>query len=331
MIRFVVQSPFQTLSAIEARHVLGVAPSDSELVVIQPNEPRGRTQLEQIASATTWGRRVDIEERSNARSVVRRISAVRRLGRDPDVTAVALGEYRSPLMRHLAATAEPRGVDILLLDDGVGTLLVRDLRCGDAVDAPNYRQRAVTQAARTLVPLRRAELASLHFVTFYDLRVGPSDQVTTHDFDWTRGRTPDVAASDRPMFVGTSLVESGAIDDDWYLRHVISTCSAHRSVYVPHRRESEPKLEHIRSAGIEIATLGGPMEFALIESGWLPERIDGLFSTVLHTLPRLLDSTIRCTRPPHSAVRPEWTDRIASLYRSLGEHAPTVQVSDAER
>jgi hypothetical protein len=321
VIRFVVATPLQAISAIEAGAALHLEPSRCELIVLQPPEPLGQRRMERVLHASTWGKRIEIGPASGGTSNARRTNAVRKLGKDRGLDAVVIGSYRDPLMRHLANAGAARRAEVVLIDEGFDTLRAAAQRAGGGADDLVDRK-----GLAAVVPLDLVEPARVRFVTMYDLQAGPDDPVLRHSFAWLRGRAGGAVRDRSALFVGTSLVESGAIDAAWYEDHVLAACAGGR-VYVPHRLEHEDKLARLAKGGVSVRPLPGPIEFEVIETAWRPDSVTTIFSSALHTLPRLVDVPMRAVVPPTSAVAPEWQEALAARFNSLPVHAPTVVVA----
>ncbi len=334
---FVAQSPFQVLSATEARHARCLPPDESLLVVLLPGEPRAVQQLRSIVGNTDWPQTRWMPARRAPLGTIRRVVAVRAEARRLRGTeSVSIGEHRSPLMRHLANTAAADRAAVWLLDDGIATLLANEERAlGQTVsaDSPAYRNWSRKAAVARYVGLDQRDPDAVTFFSMYPLAVRLGDGYLRNEFSWLRSRMAHRRERGPAAFIGTSLVESGAITEDDYLRCVaIATERVDGDVqYVPHRREGTPKLRRLGSvSGVTITSLDGPIEYELALASTTPRTVVTFFSTALHSLRLVLGGQTEFVafRLPADVVTPAWRDRVSAMYSSLGEVTTGVAIAE---
>jgi hypothetical protein len=116
--------------------------------------------------------------------------------------------------------------------------------------------------------------------------------VTSNGFAWTRSRFGPPRLTKGTDLVGTSLVETGVVDLDCYLRAVASLARKHGATrYFAHRRENSDKLQRVTAAtGLEIVRPDLPLEL-VARRGPIGRTILSFPSTVVHTLPLALAGT----------------------------------------
>jgi hypothetical protein len=118
--------------------------------------------------------------------------------------------------------------------------------------------------------------------------------VTVHanDFSWTRYRFGPPRITKGADMVGTSLVETGVVDNDHYLEAVRALAKTHGATrYFAHRRESADKLHRLAvETGLQIVRPDLPLEL-IARRGPVGRTILSFPSTVVHTLPLALAGT----------------------------------------
>lgn len=111
--------------------------------------------------------------------------------------------------------------------------------------------------------------------------------------------------------MGTSLVETGVVDQDRYIEAVAGLARAHRVTrYFAHRRESTEKLHRLHAeTGLEIVRPDLPLEL-IARRGPIGRTIVSFPSTVVHTLPLALAGTE--VRVAVCDIDPAWLTEMAS-------------------
>ncbi len=309
---FLVKSPFQFLSAIEARAAYGVRHEDACLVVFKPDggAPAER-QLGALTERFPWPqtstpKHVEGDRINNPRS------------------RAFVGDYREPGMRRLARTlssARP-----IVLDDGNATLLIAqrrernlwrwtDRRATRITDAAHGRRFAVPQILRDVLRPAYREFSSVEFFSIYPIRGGQHDTVQRNHLSVLRSMVPD-RTTRRPVFVGSSLVESGIMQASDY-RECVKR-AAHNypdTLYIAHRREDDSKLRDLaENVGIEILRPKFPIEVELIDRGLEPTPLVVVLSTAADTVP-IVFPTVEVVDlvPSLDAIAPSNRDIIARM------------------
>lgn len=205
---------------------------------------------------------------------------------------VVVGDPYSGVIQALLA-ARPRAPRIVVVDDGTATVRYAEQW---ASGAPLQRWHLPRQprGARLLEPRVGPWLGrrSPHVELFTAMPlVGEHPPATALGYDWTRQHfgTPEVVAG--VDLLGSSLVETGVVDEAAYLggvRALVAERGLRR--YLPHRAESPAKVAAIARMGVEIIRPELPMEWHA-RLGPMSRRVLSFPSTVVHTLPVVLADT----------------------------------------
>ncbi|WP_030233267.1 hypothetical protein, partial [Streptomyces sp. NRRL S-455] len=313
-----VESPVQLLNVLEwaHAHAPGVGLT---LVVLSPVDPMTRGQLRRMSDlARDEGHQVRWEEARGGPlapfQTVGGLSGLLRRAR-----RVVLGDPFSRYVQLLLTITRAR--DLVVVDDGTATMefvgqlargerLVRWHRKGgrpgprDLIFAP-----VSSSARRRLTPggKRRVEIFSS-----MPMRETPEGvTVSANAFAWTRARFGPPRITKGADMVGTSLVETGVVDDDHYLEAVRALAAAHGATrYFAHRRESPDKLRRLAAeTGLEIVRPELPLEL-IARRGPVGSTILSFPSTVVHTLPLALSGTE--VRVAVCDIDPSWLTQHAS-------------------
>lgn len=294
-----VESPVQLLNVLEwaHAHAPGVGLT---LVVLSPVDPMTRGQLRRMSDlARDEGHQVRWEEaRGGPLAPFQTIGGLAGLLRR--ARRVVLGDPFSRYVQLLLTITRVR--DLVVVDDGTATMefvgqlargerLVRWHRKGgrpgprDLIFAP-----VSASARRRLTPGGNRNVEIFSSMPMEETPAGVT--VSANDFAWTRNRFGPPRLTKGADMVGTSLVETGVVDDDHYLEAVRALARAHGATrYFAHRRENTDKLRRLAvETGLEIVRPELPLEL-IARRGPVGRTILSFPSTVVHTLPLALAGT----------------------------------------
>ncbi|WP_432752831.1 hypothetical protein ACE1OA_13490 [Streptomyces sp. JL2001] len=287
------------------------AAGDLTVVVLSPTDPMSRGQLRRMAQlARDEGLTVRWQEARGGRgSLPRTLRDLAPLLRAAE--RIIVGDPFSRYVQLLLTLFGPKHLTVV--DDGTATMefaaqlargerLVRWHRRGGLGPRELVLAPVSALARRRLAPGRRRTVE-----IFTSLPVDPPEgtTVTPHTFAWTRARFGPPRLTRGADLVGTSLVETGVVDPDRYVRAVAGLAGAHGATrYFAHRRESTDKLHRIAvETGLEIVRPDLPLEL-IARRGPIGRTVVSFPSTVVHTLPLALADT--GVKVAVCAIAPEW-------------------------
>ncbi|MEV6106365.1 hypothetical protein AB0M28_16825 [Streptomyces sp. NPDC051940] len=291
-----VESPVQLLNVLEWAYRGGTV-TPCTVIVLPPLDPMSRGQLRRMAElARGEGLAVRWEEaRGGALDTLRRLYAPMRAAR-----RIIVGDPFSRWMQLLLALT--RAPEVVVVDDGTATMeFVGQLARGERF-VRWHRSGRGRGGARALVfaPVSGAARRRLTPNTDRDIEVfssmpvtpPPGVRVTRCEFAWTRARFGPPRVGRGTDLVGTSLVETGVVDQARYLDAVRLLARTHGATrYFAHRRESAAKLHEIhKETGLEIVRPDLPLEL-IARRGPIGHTVVSFPSTVVHTLPLALAGT----------------------------------------
>jgi hypothetical protein len=292
-----VESPAQLLNLLEwalgERRGVG-DPGRLDAAVLLPLDDTTRRQLDAMVSvARAEGVGVSVHDiRRNPVALARCVAVL--APKLAGAGRLVIGDPFSGLIQRLLPLT--RAQDVVLVDDGTATLelstqllagqpLVRWHRDGKSAPASSVR------AGRRLTPGHGKQLEVFSSLAT-DLRLPPGGIASVNGYSWTRRRYGPPRILPGVDLVGTSLAETGLVSVNRYIAEV--TTLAHEygvDRYLAHRREDPAKLARIAEvAGVEIISPELPLELAL-RSGPVARTVVSFPSTVVHTLPTVLEGT----------------------------------------
>jgi hypothetical protein len=232
---------------------------------------------------------------------------------------IVMGDPFSRYVQLLLTITKAR--ELVVVDDGTATMefvaqlasgerLVRWHRKGgrpgprDLIFAP-----VSSVARRRLTPSTRRTVEVFSSMPIETTPEGVT--ITANAFAWTRATFGPPRITKGADMVGTSLVETGVVDNDRYLEAVATLAKTHGATrYFAHRRESTEKLHRLAvDTGLEIVRPDLPLEL-IARRGPIGRTILSFPSTVVHTLPLALVGTD--VRVAVCDIDPAWLTENAS-------------------
>ncbi len=288
-------------------------------MVLSPTDPMTRGQLRRMADlARDEGHTVRWEEaRGGPAAPFQTIGGLTRLLRRAD--RIVMGDPFSRYVQLLLTITKAR--ELVVVDDGTATMefvaqlasgerLVRWHRKGGRPGPRDLIFAPVSSAARRrLTPSPRRTVEVFSSMPIETIPEGVT--ITPNEFAWTRATFGPPRITKGADMVGTSLVETGVVDNDRYLEAVSALAKTHGATrYFAHRRESTEKLHRLAvETGLEIVRPDLPLEL-IARRGPIGRTILSFPSTVVHTLPLALVGTE--VRVAVCDIDPAWLTENAS-------------------
>ncbi|MFC9261601.1 hypothetical protein ACFT25_17490 [Streptomyces hydrogenans] len=301
----------------QGRDAVPAASDDLAIVVLSPSDPMSRGQLRRMAQlARDEGFDVHWQEARAGRGAL--VRTLRELGGPLRAAErVIVGDPFSRYVQLLLTLFGPRHVTVV--DDGTATMefaaqlaggerLVRWHRKGDLGPRELLLAPVTSLARRRLAP---GPHRTVEIFTSLPVQAPPGTEVTENAYAWTRARFGPPALTGGADLVGTSLVETGVVDAEHYLRVVGQLARTHGATrYFAHRRETPEKLHRIAvETGLQVVRPELPLEL-IARRGPVGATIVSFPSTVVHTLPLALAGT--GVKVAVCEIAPEWLKATAS-------------------
>ncbi len=283
------ESPAQLLNALEWAHAEN-ARAYARLVILGPSDPTTRFQLHRLSDlARADGFEVVWAEVRSGAGAVRELARLAQQVRP--AAALVIGDPYSGMIQLLLNGAAPT-TRLVVVDDGTATLrYAEQWERGEELKRWHLDRRGVPSRITGLRATRLLSHRSDRVELFTAMPVTAPIPSQANTYAWVRHRFATPAVLPGTDLMGTSLVETGVIDEAAYLDG-IARLTAERAVsrYLPHRHETPAKLAVIEQLGVRIVKPDLPME-VYARRGPIGRSILSFPSTVLHTLPLVLDGT----------------------------------------
>ncbi|PHS64011.1 MAG: hypothetical protein COB00_11755 [Alcanivorax sp.] len=163
----------------------------------------------------------------------------------------------------------------------------------------------------------------IHLFTSFNLESLPNQQVTRHGYEYLKASYANKAQGEvnEIWFFGSKYSEAGILSESDELalfNEVITKLSDLNFTvkYIPHRDESEQKLERFRvKTNVEILRLEVPAEIQLIQGEVRPKAIAGYYTTVLLSCAALQPTIeIYSFKIPSNLINGNYLPSIQNVY-----------------
>lgn len=281
-----LESPAQILNLLEwAHHEDG---GDIAAAVILPRAEAAREQLRAMSDLTArTGPAVSLfSPRDGARHLARCAAVL--AARVARARTLVIGDPFSRLTQALLPLARPDRV--VIIDDGTATMeFAARLREGRPLTRWHSTARVPAAATRAT---RWLSARPVELFTSLPVLAPANVTPTANTYAWARDGFGPPEVTPTVDLLGTSLVETGVVDQDAYItavRHLADTHGVDR--YLAHRRESPAKLAALADAsGVSVVRPDLPLELHA-RTGPVAATIISFPSTMVHTLPLMLAGT----------------------------------------
>ncbi|WP_417665698.1 hypothetical protein [Pseudidiomarina sp.] len=348
---FVVESPLQLLSAIEATNTFQERENKrtKNVLVIRFGEPSRTQNNEQMLSLKRlfeWDEVIDFSDPDTFSLLIHlwrryKMKHINHKYRGHRIKFF-MGEFRSEWMHYLRHYLKPDST--FLLDDGAITIQVQKEYIAKGYFFPNSPYQTKLKKilkkiiyARILNP--RILIRPLNLFTVFTLKPIGRQKVITHKYNFvsTLVNTEEISILDEVWFFGSKYSEAKILTEETELKflkhvqsHFLSTNSNYKFKYIPHRDESCEKLRKIQTdLGISVFPLAMPAELYILNNNVRPSICAGYYTTVLLNM-KVLQPTLSVVsfRLPAKDINVKFENPISNVYEFIGESG--ISITDLE-
>ena len=334
---YCIGTPFQLVSAIEARHRF---PAQHNVLIIRDTVERRqehRSQVQALSSEMHWdeiihwpvhrGARISKrwEQARFTRTLAKRFSG--------ELQTLVFGGFRQPKNHLLRGALRPRRS--IILDDGAGTLFHYSEFLSRGRYLPNWLEpaNALGHLAQTIEfavagASKNVMKQPMELFTCFQLPgAGQETRIHEHSFEHLRQHCRTQAVdSARVDYLGSPLSERDILKMDTEIGLITRiqqhyTAQDRKLRYIAHRDDSEEKLLELGKQGIETLRLDTPAEFHYVSTERLPGTFASTISTALHNLFMIFpEAQVDLFPLPFSEMlsRSEQAERVTRQYQSMG-------------
>lgn len=302
---FLVESPFQLLSAIEANNYFK---NEKNILIIKyfnnKVNSKNNHQMKLLKDFISWEFIIEINcNVLNIESDIKLLFYIRKFVKTYDIDKIFIGEYRSWYMRQYFNVLKANRC--FVLDDGNITLELAKsyLSTGKDYNFSNTWKRQLKRFFNYVIiffinnctiPKKRVDIDL--FTCFNVVQYSDKQLLINHSFEFLKKKNKVKSSLQNVVyFIGGRLSEANAMteEDEFFELKKVKKYFDERKikiVYIPHRRESINKLNLFKKElNIEIKHFEYPAEIEFIQMEELPCYLASYMSTALYTVSKMID------------------------------------------
>lgn len=333
---FIIESPFQLLSAFEANYFFN---EESLLVIKYNGNVNNDEQLRKLKNRMSNFKNL-IEIRPifcNFDSNIQLLKLLKKfINKEKRYSKIFIGDYRSFHMRKFFDSLQSN--ECYLLDDGNATLDI--FRYVDLKKDKYYFsgikgniKKWVYRFELLLFKLNKYPICrKVSFFTCFDIASENNFKLIKHNFEYIKTIEKAKKGKNMVYFYGSNL-ELLDINNELeleYLKYIVDYYQKRNidMVYIPHRNESQAKISNIKnklSINIKINEYPAEIQLALDED--IPNHISSFVSSVLLTLPSIyyFDSVVSFMFPLEF-VKSKYRQEINTVKEEYKKHMQVVEL-----
>lgn len=340
---FIVESPFQFLSAIEANHYFK---NEENILIIKYSSYRthqkNNEQLTLLRDFSAWKEVIEIEASYSTRlSNLKLLFFLNKVkSKYANLDKIFIGEYRSWVQREYCNVLNPN--ECFVLDDGNMALELqktyipfgRYFYFGATEQQQHFERFQHKILSKLLLRQKGSERKDFNLFTCFNLMpYSPKQTVIKHSFEYLKreAQQKDVLKN-TVYFFGSNLSELDLMSKEEEKKLLKSILEYFKNrninmVYLPHRRESSHKLDYIQNTlGIQLRYSKYPAEIEFVMMDKLPQYLASILSTALHTVSKIatFDEVI-AFKMSYDKINEVYLEDIATTYE---EYHKTMKVID---
>jgi len=337
---FVVESPLQLLSAIEANNYFK---HQENILIIKYSSYRthkqNNDQMSLLKNYINWNKVYEIGSSfSTKQSNLKLLYFIKKIKKTyTSINKIFIGEYRSWVEREYFNVLNPK--QCFILDDGNITIELQNSFIPYAkyyYFGSNYLKIFIDRLQHKIFTFLLFGLnktrKDINIFTCFNVEAYSQDQVIIkHSFEYLKVENKQKEILQNTVyFFGGNLSELGLISQEQELnlfKKILKYFSNKniKMVYLPHRRESSQKLNYIRDIldiPLRYSTYPAEIEFAMMKE--LPQYLASFMSTALHTVSNIVDfEEVIAFQIPYTIINKVYLDDIVLTYE---EYKKTMKV-----
>jgi hypothetical protein len=344
---YLVESPFQLLSAIEAKNFFNKKNKYYNLIIIKySGDCNNDNLINELLKYDEWNEIFTFNNTQGTLVDFRFLKIIKNIQRKYSKVNVFVG---FPENRNFQWFCEKiKNSECYLLDDGTLTIsLVHNyFSKGDFLQKSDR----VCKSVRSNLLLNTKNIIkifiikyffglkhinNIHYKLFSCFRFDKTDlDIINHDFSFIKSKITDLEVkNDLVYFYGSPLSENKIIPEnieinmisevrDYYERNGLSL------IYIPHRSESKHKLDKISDMSIKVKHNRYIAELEPINSKEIPQEISSFLSTSLYTLSLIYDiPVITSFRIDNKYIHKDRINRVSSVYNEYKKYFKIIDLS----
>lgn len=342
---FVVESPFQLLSAIEAKYYFK---KELSLLIIKyaPEHlnKKNNDQLNTLRNYIEWDRVIEVKDcGSYLMANLKLLKTIKEIEPQKNtIKKIFIGEYRSWYMRQYFNILNPE--QCFIIDDGSNTIAMQKdfIPTGKYYEIKDFK----TPLRKTInnlfvyllffkIPKARRDINL--FTSFNLTPYSDSQTVIKHNFEYLKAKMSNKKILNNCVyFFGSIMTEDNFMEEyvefnelkkiaNYFMLNGISEI-----VYVVHRRESKEKIDKIKKElnfKIKYNKYPAELEFILMEE--IPCYLASFYSTALYTVSSMIDfKEIIAFELSYEKINPVYRESTRQTYENYKKTMKVINLND---
>ncbi len=284
---FIVRTPMQIVSAIEAMHYFHS--SNNTLVIIYNKKKNNFKQIQKIIDifhlATLFKNIIEVKSTQPSKFLLT-LKLIRKFKKH-SYNKLFIGLYDSMGKLFLANLSYQQAY---LIDDGTATIVAHQ-----HIVRTMHSQTVGSKELRALFfGLHTQHRTPLHFFTLFHLTPYSDETIITHRFEYLKQRfTQQYHHSTTIYLLGQNLTDVAIVSAEKYLcyiQQILKHYPDRNIVYIPHRLETlHPELYALQHSKFTVMHNTMPIELYFLTNRIYPNHIISFFTSALYTLNILFD------------------------------------------
>lgn len=340
---FVVESPLQLISAIEATKTFEIGDDleqTKNVLVIRFGDSsriQNNGQMRWLQKLFEWDEIIDFSDPHTFSLLLHlwRRYKMRYISRKYQTHKIKffMGEFRAEWMHYLRHYLKPDCT--FLLDDGAVTIQVqREYLAKDRLlphsPSPTLLKNTLKKLIYSKILKSRILSKPLNLFTVFDLEPIGSQKVITHKYKFVSAlvNTKEISVLHEVWFFGSKYSEAKILTEETELEllkqvrsYFAVTNGDLKFKYIPHRDESSDKLKKIEyDLDITVFPLGVPAEVYILHNCVRPEICAGYYTTALLNT-KVMQPTVSIVsfRIPAKGINAKFQNPISNVYEFIRE------------
>lgn len=332
---YVVESPFQLISAMEAKAAF---PADKHILFVrygyvQEVDRVNNEQVTRLLKMTTWDEIIVSPPRKYPIFTFAQIiyKIIKLLKRNIEFDNIFISIYGPTYQRYFPANLAAK--TLFLIDDGYNSIEIQ--RDYLSINNPsNFHEPILKRVVLRLLGLKYMVSQSVNLFTCFNINPVGDQLVIQHSFEYLKNAFSHQQSKtvDKVYLLGGNFIESQYLSKESYLRLLGEIARYYyplKVIYLPHRREMLENLAEIGSIpGISIERFENPVEVEFLFRGSYPIYIALTVSTALFSMKKIFPETIiKVFKLNTNEVNPLYRERIKEIYSYYqAQHVDIIQL-----
>jgi hypothetical protein len=334
---FFVETPFQLLSAMEAKEYF----EDNEnilLIKYSYHRDNNNNQIDRLLPLTNWDRIIKLKFNIITKIIkVNILSTLKRLMLEKiKFDRIFLGVYASGYQRLFTSNLMKN--EVYVIDDGTVTLELQKnyLSQYNSNDfSTNVNKTNIQNKLLHIFGFKTIPKEKINIFSCFDILPHPGQLIIKHDFLFCKNLINNSSSNKNKngvvYFLGQAFAEKQYFEFSYYINLVRKIRKYYKDksfIYVPHRAESRENICKIKNiSDITIEQFSHPCELEFAIKNIRPHYISSFCSTALYTLRMIYpDASITSFKIPAREINPMFRERIQSFYEYFEKYVNVIDV-----